>query len=153
MLWVLSLHIMTLLIWVAAAVYIPLVLIQVVRAGQSGDLDGFARTPSAVDSIARFVFTHIATPAAVLSISAGSAVFLINQSVHFWLLVKLTLVTFLCALQAALGLLIIRAEREQFRGLKACSVVVLSLFCVLMLSIVWIVLAKPVEPEWFPWTL
>lgn len=149
MLWVLSLHIMTLSVWTAAALYVPIILANRARQHRTLPADkSFIDTPRGIDSIARFVFTHVATPAAILSITAGTAVFLINQSYHFWLLAKLTLVTFLCIGQALLGLLIIRAEREHFKYMTAACWGLITLFCVLMIGIVWIVLGKPATPAW-----
>lgn len=154
MLWVLSLHIMTLSVWTAAALYVPVILLlQSRRQSISRDTnrvtsESFAALPTGIDSIARFVFTHVATPAAIISITAGSIVFLLNQSHHFWLLAKLTLVTFLCIGQALLGLLIIRAERGQFERMGLYTGALISVFVALMLAIVWIVLGKPATPEW-----
>lgn len=161
MLWVLSLHIMSLLVWTAAALYVAIVLMtharqQLAPPPMQEDLQaqaetgeaGFTHAPSSVDSIARFVFTHVASPAAIISITAGSAVFLLNQSHHFWLLAKLTLVTFLCITQALMGLIIIRAERGKFKHMVLYCRAFLLVLCVLMVAIVWIVLGKPATPVW-----
>lgn len=151
MIWVLIIHMMTLLIWAAAAIYTPVLLLQRCAASASeDDDDGFIHTPRDIDSIARFVYTHIATPAAVISITAGSVVFLLNQSSHFWLVAKLTLVTLLCVAQAALGLLVIRVERGQFSWVAVSSRALLLIMLALMIAILWIVLGKPAEPSWFP---
>lgn len=150
MLWVLSLHIMSLSIWTAAALYIPLLLYTNASQHRTRAFEG---TPRGIDSIARFAYTHIATPFAIISISAGTVVFLLNQSADFWLLAKLTLVTVLVVVQACLGLLIIRAEREQWQGIRPLSLVIGGVFSVLMIVIVWIVLAKPAEPAWWVWSI
>lgn len=109
---------------------------------------GFNDMPRGVDSIARFVFTHVASPAAIISISAGSAVFLLNQSHHFWLLAKLTLVTLMCLTQAMMGLVIIRAERGNFKWMTLYCRSFLLILSILMIAIVWIVLGKPATPGW-----
>lgn len=141
---------MTLSVWTASALYVPMVLLNHSRhhQRQSATEAGFSDSPRGIDSIARFVFTHVATPAAIISITAGTAVFLINQSHHFWLLAKLTLVTFLCIGQALLGLLIIRAERGQFKYVAPFSWLAIVVFSLLMIAIVWIVLGKPATPAW-----
>lgn len=150
MLWILSLHIMSLSIWTAAALYIPALLFM---NSSNQEVDGFEATPRGIDSIARFAYTHIATPAAIISISAGTVVFLLNQSADFWMLTKLTIVTVLVVIQACLGLLIIRVEKEEWRAVRPLSLCIAIAFCVLMIAIVWIVLAKPAEPEWWLWSI
>lgn len=149
-LWVLSLHILTLSVWTASAIYVPLLLLNQSRLQSSRHTTDavFNHTPRGIDSMARFVFTHIATPIAIISITAGTVVFLINQSHHFWLLAKLTLVTFLCIVQALLGLLIIRAERGNYKHMSLFCWLAITAFAVLMISIVWIVLGKPATPAW-----
>lgn len=158
MLWVLSLHITTLLVWTAAALYVAVVLMTRARQQQTSSSTlqnpqayseaDFTHAPSSVDSVARFVFTHVAGPAAIISISAGTVVFLLNQSHHFWLLAKLTLVMLLCMTQALMGLVIIRAERGQFKHMLWYCRAFLLVLSVLMVAIVWIVLAKPDIPIW-----
>ncbi|MCC5854147.1 MAG: hypothetical protein JJU10_00505 [Idiomarina sp.] len=103
--------------------------------------------------MARFVYTHIASPAAIISITAGSIVFWLNQSADFWLLVKLTLVTVMACIQAAMGLLIIRVEREQYARVRFWSRLMLVVLVFVITAILWIVLAKPAIPEVLPWVL
>ena len=178
MLWVLSLHITTMAVWTAAVLYVAVVLhararqhqLSVLAATDGGQTKpsatdtarpsdqvsaqsaaseaGFTDSPHGVDSIARFVFTHVASPAAIISITLGSVVFLLNQSHHFWLLAKLTLVTLLCITQAMMGLIIIRAERGKFQHMMLFCRVTLVVLCLLMIAITWIVLGKPVTPGW-----
>ena len=150
MLWVLSLHILTLSVWTASAIYVPLILLNQSRLHSPSDATDsvFQNMPHGIDSMARFVFTHIATPIAIISITAGTAVFLINQSHHFWLLAKLTLVTLLCIIQALLGLLIIRAERGNYHRMSLFCWLAIIGFATLMITIVGIVLGKPATPAW-----
>lgn len=155
MLWVLSLHIMTMVVWTAATLYVAIVLhtdagkpISKEGALSVGEQANFIGRAPGIDSIARFVYTHVATPAALISIAAGSVVFLLNESRDFWLIAKLTLVTLLCVAQACMGLLIIKAERGEHKNIRLWCKFLLILFCVLMTVIVWIVLAKPAEPAW-----
>ncbi|TRW48411.1 hypothetical protein FM042_09555 [Aliidiomarina halalkaliphila] len=148
MLWVLSLHIIFLTIWVAGAYYVPVVL-----AGAGRHENKFTDPPAGIDSMARFVYTHIATPAALISITAGSVVFWLNQSAEFWLIAKLTLVTMMAACQASMGLLIIRVERKEYAKVRVLSYSLIVLLSLLIAAILWIVLAKPAIPESLPWTL
>lgn len=146
--WFLLLHISALLIWAAGVLYVPVVL-----AGAAKSANEFASNPPSHDSVARFVFTHIATPAALVAIVAGTIVFLLNQTTEFWLVAKLTLVTLLVFTHAFLGLLITRAERKQYQYMRLMSWVSSVILALLMLLIIWLVLAKPGVPEVLPWTL
>ncbi|RUO25945.1 hypothetical protein CWE09_04255 [Aliidiomarina minuta] len=148
MIWLLSLHIMALSIWSAGALYVPAVL-----AGAGKEVNEFSRTPIGQDSIPRFVYTHIATPAALIAIIAGSLVFLVNNSIEFWLIAKLTLVAMLAAAHACMGLLIIRVERQQFKFVSALSWIFIVFLLIILTLIIWLVLAKPGVPEVLPWSL
>lgn len=148
MIWFLLLHIIALLIWGAGVLYIPVVL-----AGAAKSANEFESNPPKHDSIARFVFTHIATPAALIAMVAGTIVFLLNHTTEFWLIAKLTLVTMLVLTHAFLGLLITRAEREQYQYMRLMSWVSSVVLILLMVLIIWLVLSKPEVPEVLPWTL
>jgi len=139
---------MALLVWAASVLYLPALMINIESRSAT-----FARTPHHHDSVARFVYTHIASPAALLSIAAGTAVFWLNHSLEFWLVAKLTLVTALAALHAAMGMLVLRVERRQLDRLHTLGLLLSALFCALLVTILWLVLAKPDVPESWPWTL
>lgn len=144
----LLLHIIALLMWGAGALYIPVLL-----AGAAKSTNEFESAPPNHDSVARFVFTHIATPAALIGIVAGTIVFLLAHATEFWLVAKLTLVTILAVTHASLGLLIVRAERKQYRFLRLMSWAVSLVLTLVMGLIIWLVLSKPGVPEVLPWTL
>lgn len=148
MLWLLLLHIMTLLVWAGAVLYVPMLITD--AAHERVD---FTTLPRGMGSMARLVFTHIASPAAVIAIIAGTLVFVVDETLTFWLLVKLTLVTLLVAAHASLGLLITRLERQQFRYLSAMSWGLFGFIALCLGLVLWIVLAKPATPEGLPWTL
>ena len=139
MLWFLVIHIAAVLFWCASLLYLP-ALIASTSAGRT-QIDS---TPRRHDSTARFVFTHIATPAALLAIVAGSVVFLLNRTTDGWLIAKLTLVSGLVIAHSLIGLLVMRAEEEEGKPvLPWCWVLAVSV-CILTIAILWIVLAKPV---------
>jgi protoporphyrinogen IX oxidase len=148
MLWLLVLHIMALLVWAAGLLYLPLLL----AASGTRQVE-LTKIPRRHDSAARFVFTHIATPAALLAILIGTAVFLVDRTVEFWLILKLTAVTLLVACHAAAGLLVLHAEDEANEPLMRTYRIFAGVLCLLMVVIVWIVLAKPPVPEVLPWPL
>ncbi len=137
-LWLLSLHIIALLVWAACLLYLPA---QIRLA--AGAADTLAHSPEGHPSLARFVYTHIATPAALLAITAGTLVFVWHQILAVWLLAKLTLVVLLAGLHAATGLLVLRAERGDTRHLRTATLAAQALAGLLLAAITWLVLAKP----------
>ncbi|OOG21015.1 hypothetical protein B1C78_16775 [Thioalkalivibrio denitrificans] len=148
MLWLLALHIIALLFWTAGLLYLPLLL-----AATGTRQVELVKVPRRHDSVARFVFTHIATPAALLAILSGTAVFLVDRSMEYWLILKLTAVTLLVACHVAAGLLVLHAEDETKQPLTNTYRLLAGVLCLLMIAIVWIVLAKPQVPEGLPWSL
>lgn len=143
MLWVLVLHISALLVWCAALLYLP-VLIAGIDARRADMAD--MRRP--FNTIERFVFTHLATPAALLAIVSGTLVFVLNRTVDIWLIGKLTLVTGLVVCHALAGLLVLRAdavngEEGKSRALQLRCGLLAGVVCVLITAILWVVLAKP----------
>lgn len=146
MIWVLGLHIVTLLIWLASVLYVPLLI-----AAESKEQRPFNEPPFQFGSVARMVFIYVSVPAAIIAITAGTIVFMLNDSKTFWLVAKLTLVTVLTILHASLGLLIARLERQQMQYLGLWSHCMLVAMMLCAMAIIWIVLAKPAVPEFVPW--
>jgi protoporphyrinogen IX oxidase len=145
MLWFLAVHIGAVLFWCGGLLYLP-ALIASTRTGRAE----IGSTPRRHDSVARFVFTHVATPAALLAIAAGSLVFLLNQTTEGWLVAKLTLVFGLAVVHALVGLLVMRAEDEDGKTVLPWCWALAIAMCALMIAIIWIVLAKPALdfPAW-----
>ena len=138
MLWFLVIHIGAVLFWCGGLLYLP-ALIASTSAGRAEMVESTKRH----DSMARFVFTHITTPAALLAIVAGSVVFLLNQTTEGWLVAKLTLVVGLTLAHALVGLLVMRAEDDDGKPVLPWCWALAIAMSVLMVAIVWIVLAKP----------
>jgi protoporphyrinogen IX oxidase len=143
--WFLVLHIIFLLFWCAALLYLP-ALVAGNQAGQSQLTESALRH----DSIARFLFTHVATPAALLAITFGTLVFLQHNIVEVWLLVKLTLVVGLVACHALAGVLIKRVEDGAAGPVRVWCWLLEAALLVLMAGIIWIVLAKPPPAAFWP---
>ncbi|TGG91565.1 hypothetical protein E4656_16180 [Natronospirillum operosum] len=138
MLWFLVLHIGTLLFWCAALLYLPLTIM-----GQTRQQLNLVDSPLAADGLPRFLFTHVATPPALAAIMTGTAVFLLDRNADGWLILKLTLVSGLVVCHALTGLLVLRAEAGQTRGLLIWCRISLTTQLLLMTGILWLVLAKP----------
>ncbi|WP_290647600.1 CopD family protein [Aquisalimonas sp.] len=145
MLWVLILHVIALLFWSAALLYLPALV-----AGADARQIEIADTPTRHATVARVVCTHVATPAALLTITSGTAIFLLNATVEVWLIAKLTLVAGLVVCHVLMGVLILRAEGESHRPVRPWCWLLGVVLCVLMTAIVWVVLAKP-SLEALPW--
>jgi protoporphyrinogen IX oxidase len=146
--WVLVLHIIAVLFWAAGLLYLPLLL----AAAGAGRTELIER-PNHHDAVARFVFTHVATPAALLAISTGTGVFLMGRTVEFWLIAKLTVVTLLVVVHVAAGFLVLRGESTDAEPPRGGFWLLAGVPALLMVTIVWIVLVKPAVPEALPWAL
>lgn len=135
--WLLSLHILALLLWVAAFLYLPALLRQTwAQASVRG-------TVSNQPSLVRAMYTLVATPVALAAIILGTLTFAVHQIVGVWLILKLTLVVMLAALHAGMGLLVLRAERGETGHLQGWSWAVQLAGLGIMLLILWLVLSKP----------
>lgn len=137
MLWFLTLHIMALVIWAAALLYMP----ALIAARGAHQLP--VQAPSnPYDSIERLVFTRIATPAALIAIIAGTLVFVLDMTIAPWLIIKLTLVIGLVLCHLAAGWLVLRVERGGTPLVPLCLLLALGSLGLFGL-ILWLVLAKP----------
>lgn len=145
MIWILALHISMLLGWCASLLYL-LSLIASACSSRNGDLAQDGRQDLTLlhrhqDSVARFIFTLIATPAALAAIASGTTVFLVNQTTYPWLILKMTLVTGLVAGHVLSGGLVLRLEAGT--PVRKPAIAMICGLGVIMLLIVWIVLVKP----------
>lgn len=138
MIWFLILHIMALLFWCATLLYLPTLLAVEVKPHSEN-----THLIEQHGSVARYLFTHLATPAAVIAVIAGTLVFLIDTNIEVWLIVKLTLVALLVVCHAFTGMLILRAETQWEPSINYWCWLLEFVLCVLMVAIIWLVLAKP----------
>lgn len=141
--WLLLLHISALICWCGALLYLPALINAAVgmqaRTGPASFGQGLGLT------LPRDIFTLVATPAALVAIGAGTAVFVAGGIVSFWLLTKLTLVAALVLVHITLGLLVTRMERGRHAHLGQWSVACGVVAALLMVTIIWLVLYKPLQ--------
>jgi putative membrane protein len=138
LIWFLTLHIITLIFWCASLLYLPELI-----AGIHSRSTAISEPGNRYGSVARFVFTTVATPAALLAIMSGTVVFLLNRTVEVWLIGKLTLVTLLALAHTLAGLLLLHTQDRSAKPIAGwCRILSVVLWC-LMSGIVWLVLAKP----------
>lgn len=143
MLWFLVLHIVAMLFWAGSLLYLPALIV-----GGVTDNNAVVEPPDPMGSLSRFVFTRIATPAALLAIMAGTLVFVVDNTIDLWLVAKLTLVTGLVLVHALVGVMVMRGEAQKGgeqgdKPLKLWCVLLSLASMLLMTAIVWLVLAKP----------
>jgi putative membrane protein len=138
MLWFLVLHIIALLLWSAALLYLPALI-----AGSAARRVQLSEPQREHDSVARFFFTHLATPPAIVAIFSGTVVFLLEDITDVWLIAKLTLVTGLVVCHALAGVLVIRAEAPEGKSVQPWCWLLGGALALQMTAIVWLVLAKP----------
>src|SRR5690625_2085860 len=89
MVWILVLHISAMLFWCAALLYLSSLIV-----GTAHSQTEITDAPEHHDSMARFVFTHIATPAALLAIIFGTFLFLVDLFVSLIFIVTTKFVHF-----------------------------------------------------------
>lgn len=130
------LHFMALIGWCGALLYLP----AMIAAGTRSSDDLFYRDHG---QLTRTIFNLIATPAALLAIGSGTALFLRDSIFDAWLIVKLTTVAGMVLCHALCGVLILRIERVTDRALRRDCLLIGLLLAFLISATLWLVLAKP----------
>ncbi|WP_296272470.1 CopD family protein [Pseudomonas sp. UBA6323] len=130
------LHFMALIGWCGALLYLP----AMIAAGTRSSDDLFYRDHG---QLTRTIFNLIATPAALLAIGSGTALFLRDSIFDAWLIAKLTTVAGMVLCHALCGVLILRIERVTDRALRRDCLLIGLLLAFLISATLWLVLAKP----------
>lgn len=133
--WLLLLHIAALICWCSSLLYLPTLVVAMARRDAIGDVR--------VGYVARRVFTGFATPAALVAVISGTAIFVIDRTAELWLVAKLTLVSGLVICHVLTGQLTLRVEKvsNHYRQLFCVALGFASL--ALIIGILWLVLGKP----------
>ncbi|MFQ3786116.1 CopD family protein [Halomonas sp. A29] len=137
--WIKILHIATLLCWCAALLYLPALLMASARTR------GEATFEVPAPPLLRFLFTHVATPFALLAIMSGTLLFVVAQLTGGWLVLKLAAVSGMVLCHVLCGALIVRLERNRYRFLIPASGLIAALAASLMLTVLVLVLSKPFD--------
>ncbi|MGA4474598.1 CopD family protein [Ectopseudomonas chengduensis] len=130
------LHFMALIGWCGALLYLP----AMIAAGRRSSDELFYRDHA---HLTRTVFNLIATPAALLAIGSGTALFLRESIFDPWLIVKLTTVAGMVLCHALCGVLILRIEHAAEPALRRACLLIALLLSALIGATLWLVLAKP----------
>lgn len=133
--WLKFLHIVALVIWCGALLYLPALLWQC-RASRSGAGFGAVAPP-----MPRFLFNSLAAPAALLAIASGTLLFLLQGLLGGWLILKLAAVAAMVISHALVGWLALRLEAGRECGLMlgclGCALLAgLSMLTALLLALV-----------------
>ena len=137
--WIKVLHIATLLCWCAALLYLPAMLLAGARMRKEMPFEVPVR------ELLRFLFTHIATPFALLAIISGTLLFIVGQLTGGWLVLKLAAVSGMVMCHVLCGALIVRLERGQRRFVVPISALTVAVTASLMLTVLVLVLSKPFD--------
>lgn len=130
------LHFAALICWCGTLLYLP----ALVAAGTRSRDKLFYRDHA---HLTRLVFTLIGTPAALLAIGSGTALFLCDGTLAGWLIIKLTAVTGMALCHALCGVLVLRVERRPDRRVTYQCLTLGVLIPLLISLTLWLVLAKP----------
>jgi protoporphyrinogen IX oxidase len=135
--WLKLLHITAVIVWCGALLYLPGV-IAAVAGGASGALPVDTRR-----HLLRSLYTGLATPAALLAIGSGTLIIVVHEVMAVWLMAKLGVVGLLVLGHGACGLLVLRAERGQYRFTRPAAWAIVASTLLWLAAIAWLVLGKP----------
>lgn len=139
MTWLKFLHLAALILWLAGLLYLPAML----WAHHSvRDQQDFARIRMA----SRFVYMGLVSPAALIAVSAGTALLFVGDALYGWMFLKLAFVGLLVFAHMQYGHVLAHLADQEARAptlrVKAIALAVL----VATAAILWLVLAKPELP-------
>lgn len=135
--WIKVLHIAALLFWCASLLYLPAMLLAGARVRNEAPFE----VP--VPQLLHFIFTHVATPFALLAIVSGTLLFIIEQRIGSWLVLKLAAVSGMVLCHVLCGFLIDRLQRGQRRFVVPLGALSFVVAAALMLAVLVLVLSKP----------
>lgn len=130
------LHFAALLAWCGTLLYLPALIAAGTRHGEPAFYRDHAH-------ILRQVFTLVSSPAALVAIVSGTALFLGAASLAPWLILKLSAVALLVVCHALCGVLILKIERRPEGKVRLQCAAVAGFAVVLVGATLWLVLAKP----------
>lgn len=130
------LHFASLLCWCGTLLYLP----ALIAAGTKRSDPLFYRDHA---HLTRMVFNLVGTPAALIAIGSGTALFLRDGIMAGWLIVKLTTVAGMVLCHALCGVLVLRIERAPEQSVSTRCRFLGASIAALMVATLWLVLAKP----------
>jgi protoporphyrinogen IX oxidase len=91
----------------------------------------------------RMVFNLIGTPAALIAIGSGTALFLRQGLVEGWLIVKLSTVAGMVICHTLCGVLVLHVERAPEKSVSIRCGFIGAIAATFITATLWLVLAKP----------
>lgn len=129
-------HFAALLLWCGTLLYLP----ALIAAGTQRERSAFYRDHA---HVMRLVFTLVASPAAVLAIASGTALFAGAAALAPWLILKLSAVGLMVVGHALCGVLILKIESQPERRIRFWCAALGGSMTLLVGAVLWLVLAKP----------
>lgn len=139
MAWLMGLHVVLLIVWSAGLFYMP-----ALCSIKLGNRDRITARQTRI--MTRFVFVAVASPAAVLTIVTGGVLVYATDASGDWLAAKLTVVALMAVFHSYCGhmLTLLGHEGKDKKRVHSLSVWLLSVPVLLISTVLWLVLAKPV---------
>lgn len=129
-------HFAALLVWCGTLLYLP----ALIAAGTQANQPVFYRDHT---HVMRMVFTLVSSPAALLAIASGTALFLGAADLAPWLILKLSAVALLVIGHALCGVLILKIEVQPESRIRFWCSALGGSMAILVGAVLWLVLAKP----------
>ena len=134
-----ALHIAALILWCAGLVALPLVLSKHTEHEAQAEYSRLRR-------ITHDGYTHIVTPAAVIAITAGTALIYLRGAFVPWMFAKLVAVGLLVTLHALIGHTVVLMSERRGEYTPPSPVPLTAAMIATMTAVLVLVLAKPAVP-------
>lgn len=135
-----GLHIAALVIWCAGLIALPLLLAFHKQLTTAPDTEARYRQFRIATHV---LYTAIATPAAIIAISAGTALIFAAQVYEPWLLLKLAFVSVMVFAHAFCGHMVLLSGERPIDWRMPPVILTLLVTIPVMTGILWLVLVKP----------
>ncbi len=141
-----ALHIAGIALWGAGLIGLPLLL---ARHDPDDPQDDYTR----VRRFTHYGYTHLLTPAAVIAVTAGTALIFLREMFVPWMFAKLLLVGMLVVVHIWIGNTVVKMGEERNRHQPPPPALVIGSAGIVLFAILLIVLVKPAIgvdalPEW-----
>jgi len=134
--WAMSVHLVGLLTWSAGLFALPALYAAYPNIHDS-------RSRQRLRGMARFTFIAIASPAAVITIVAGTVLIHPTGAYEGWLVLKLGLVALMALFHIVCGRLVVVLHHKPSFWPAGAHLALIAVPAILISCILWLVLAKP----------
>lgn len=136
MLWLLLLHISAVVCWCGTLLYLPALI--AITASQQTTVEQQRHV-----AVVLMIYKLFMTPAALIAITSGTALFMVGEIVDLWLVLKLTLVVILVLCHGLSGWVILLTQKASDRNVTLPCTLLGAGVVTLILVIIGVVLTKP----------